>query len=241
MGTAKNLEKHPGAVPALYSSGLKEKAFELSGLLSTGHAHMTELFQTEPPRLRAMLLDETDWRDTPREAGRPYPFGLPYFTRAAETPTLVFPAALSDIFQPRTDLTFPLAAWHELAHAFFLSREVVKTPLWLGEFVPQAAAAAVALREGASVGEHLSQVEKPDFTVRGFTLPATAEEQMRFQNLLLSFSVAIVRQFGDGFLSRLVRSVWGEEDVVSGERAESLFVESLGSGGREWVYSREDF
>ena len=76
--------------------------------------------------------------------------------------------------------------WHELAHAFLLQKEVVRTPAWLGDFVPQAASAAVARRVGLLLDEHLGMIERdPGFTVRGLRGHADADEQMAFQNLLL--------------------------------------------------------
>lgn len=235
------LSSLPGAVPVSYSPGLEDLASEVGDHLTRGGAHLADIFQTEPSHLKTMLLSEEDWPDAPRETERPYPFGLPYFTRSVVPPALVFPEELSRAIRPQTDLTLPLAVWHELAHAFFLQSEVVKTPLWLGEFVPQAASAAVALREGFSVDEHLSQIEVTEFTIRGFGFPASAGDQMQFQNLLLSLSVAAMEEFGDGFIARLVSSLWDETEIVKERRAEELFVASLGEGGREWLNDREGF
>lgn len=241
MGTAPKLEKLPGVVPVLHSPGLGRQASEVGHRLATGCVYLTGIFGSETPRLQAMLLSRADWEHAPRESERPYSFGLPYFTRAAETPTLVFPSELSEALRPRTHLTFPLTVWHELAHAFFLQREIAKMPLWLGEFVPQAASAVVALREGFAIEEHLLRIEPADFTVREFTLPASAGDQMRFQNLLLLLGTAAVRRFGDGFLLRLVRSTQGESEAVSEDRAKRLFTASLGADGPGWLSRREEF
>jgi len=129
-----------------------------------------------------------------------------------------------------------------LAHAFLLDREVVRMPVWLGEFVPQAASAAVARRVGLPLEEHLGRVDpNPDFTVRGLAGPAGAGEQMKFQNLLLLFGVAALREFGEAFLGRIFRALWDERAVVGGARAEELLADALGPGGREWLRSRPEF
>jgi hypothetical protein len=128
-----------------------------------------------------------------------------------------------------------------LAHAFLLQKETVRTPTWLREFVPQAAAVAVARRSGLPLGRHLSRIDEPGFTVREFGGRPEAEEQMAFQNLLLLFGNATLEEFGDGFLGKLVRTLWDEEDVVDEERAEELLAGALGTGGREWLQSRVEF
>jgi hypothetical protein len=146
------------------------------------------------------------------------------------------------VFGPRTPATLPLAVWHELAHAFLLGREVVRTPSWLGEFVPQAASAAIARRTGLPLEGHLSRIDRePGFTVRGFRNPAGAGDQMSFQNLLLVLGAAALREFGEGFLGRLVRALWEEDEMVDEERAEQLLADVLGPGGRGWLASRPEF
>ncbi len=216
-------------------------ASEVGEHLKVGRARLTAILGTTVPELQALVVPEKEWSHAPREAESPYPFGLPYFTRSTTPPALVLPEKLSGVLQPRTRLTLPLAVWHELAHAFFLQGEVVRIPLWLGEFTAQAAAAAVAFREGLSLEGHLSTVERPGFTVRGFELPASASAQMSFQNLLLSFGAAAIERFGDEFVGRLVGSLWEESEVVDEARAEGLLVSSLGKGGREWLAGREEF
>ena len=153
----------------------------------------------------------------------------------------MLPEELSPVFRPRTGELLPLVVWHELAHAYLLDREVVKMPGWLGEFVPQAVSAAVARRVGLRLEEHLERVDPPGFTVRGFSGPADAEEQMKFQNLLLRFGVAALDEFGDGFLGRIFHALWDEKDVVGEDRAEDLLARSLGPGGQEWLRSRPEF
>jgi len=154
----------------------------------------------------------------------------------------VLPEELSPVFRPRTSATLPLAVWHELAHAFLLSREVVRTPAWLGELIPQAASAAIARRAGLPLENHLSQIDgEPGFTVRSFRGPAGAEEQMSFQNLLLLLGVAALERFGDDFLSRILHYLRREDDVVDDRRAEELLADALGPGGREWLASRPEF
>ena len=146
------------------------------------------------------------------------------------------------MFGPRTDATLPLTFWHELAHAFLLGREVVRTPAWFGEFVPQAASAAVARRVSLPLEGHLSRIERePGFTVRGFRGPAGAEDQMSFQNLLLLLGVAALEEFGEGFVRRIFHALWEEDEIVDGERAEELLEDALGQGGREWLVSRPEF
>jgi hypothetical protein len=128
-----------------------------------------------------------------------------------------------------------------LAHAFLLQRETVRTPAWLREFVPQAAAVAVARRSGLPVREHLSRIEEPGFTIREFGGRSDAEDQMAFQNLLLLFGNATLEEFGDGFLGRLASALWNEEEMVDEERAEELLAGALGTGGREWLRTRPEF
>jgi hypothetical protein len=154
----------------------------------------------------------------------------------------VLPEELSTVFRPRTAATLPLTVWHELAHAFLLGREVVRTPAWLGEFVPQAASAAVARRVGLPLREHLSQIEmEPGLTVRSFRGPAGAGEQMSFQNLLLLLGAAALDEFGEGFLRHIFHALWEEDEIVDEGRAEEMLAEALGPDGREWVVSRPEF
>jgi hypothetical protein len=231
-----------GEIPLLYAPRLDEKAGEVRGYLAKGYGTLSGILSFEPPGICAFLVAEEDWRNTPRDNARPYPPGLPYFTRSTKPPALVLPEGLSPVFRPKSAATLPLAIWHELAHAFLLSQEVVRTPAWLGEFVPQAASAAIARRAGLSLEDHLSRVNrKPGFTVRGFRGPAGAEEQMSLQNLLLLLGVAALEEFGEDFLLRTVHGLWREDDVVDEERAEELLAEALGPGGREWLASRPEF
>jgi hypothetical protein len=235
-------ERLDAEVPVLYGPGLAGMARELSGYLVQGYRTLGRILSIEPPEIVAYLVAGEDWTDAPRDNARPYPPGLPYFTRSVETPALVLPEELSTVFRPQTTATLPLTVWHELAHAFLLEREVVRTPAWLGEFVPQAASAAVARRVGLPLEEHLSRIDKdPGFTVRGFRGPAGAEDQMSFQNLLLLLGAAALEEFGEDFLRRVFHALWEEEDIVDGERAEELLGEALGPGGREWLVSRPEF
>jgi hypothetical protein len=231
-----------GAVPVLHAPRLAEKAVEVRGYLTEGYGALAGILSVEAPGITALLVTDEDWKDAPRENARPYPPGLPYFTRSVGPPTLVLPEELSPVFRPGTSATLPLAVWHELAHAFLLGREVVRTPAWLGEFVPQAASAAIARRVGLSLGDHLSRIgREPGFTVRGFGGPAGARDQMSFQNLLLVLGAAALEEFGEGFLKRLVHDLWEEDEVVDEERAEELLADALGPGGREWLASRPEF
>ena len=214
----------------------------MRGHLDHGSKEMSGVLGVEAPGLSALLVADEDWGGAPRENEHPYPPGLPYFTRSVEPPALVLPETLAPVFRPRTGALLPLTIWHELAHAFLLDGEVVKTPAWLGELVPQAASAAVARRVGLPLEEHLRGVDPgPGFTVRGFSGPAGADEQMQVQNLLLLFGAAALREFGEGFLRRIFRALWSEKDVVDGARAEELLAGALGPGGREWLRSRPEF
>jgi hypothetical protein len=225
-----------------YPPRLAETARETRDLLARGSGALAGILGAEPPDLAALVVADEDWEAAPRENARPYPPGLPYFTRAADPPALVLPEGLAPVFRPRTGLLWPLAVWHELAHAFLLRRDVVKTPAWLGELVPQAASAAVAGGSGSALDEHLRLVDRaPGFTVRGFGGRASAEDQMKFQNLLLVFGAAALEEFGAAFLPRLVRALWEEDDVVDGERAEEVLAGALGPGGRAWLSSRPEF
>lgn len=231
-----------GPVPVLHAPGSEERARELHDYLRTGVRELSTLLAIEPPPLEALLVPDEGWREAPRENEKPYPPGLPYYTRAADPPALVIPEELSPAFRPRTAVLLPLTVWHELAHAFLLRESVVRTPAWFRELVPQAAAAAVARRTRLPLGEHLSLADpEPGFTVRGFRGPADAGDQMAFQNLLLRLGDAALAQFGEGFLKKLVRALWEQEDVVDEDRAGKLLAEALGPGGREWLDSRPEF
>jgi hypothetical protein len=235
-------ERLDAEVPLLYAPRLAGKARELSGYLAQGYRTLGRILSVEPPGLIAYLEADEDWREAPRDNARPYPPGLPYFTRSVKPPALVLPEDLSPVFRPRTAATLPLTVWHEMAHAFLLGREVVRTPAWLGEFVPQAASAAVARRVGLPLEEHLSRIERePGFTVRGFSAPAGAGDQMSFQNLLLLLGAAALEVFGEGFLQNIFHDLWEEHEIVDEERAEELLAGALGQGGREWLMSRPEF
>ena len=234
-------ERLNGEIPVVYAPETEEWASELSLLLNTGAAALSTLLGVGLPELEAMLVADEDWNEAPREGERAYPKGLPYFTRSARPPALVLPATLSPVFRPRTQATYPLVVWHELAHAFLLQKEVVRTPAWLGEFVPQAASAAVARRVELPLDEHLGMIDRePGFTIRELRGHADAGEQMAFQNLLLLVGAEAIEEFGDEFLKRLVRALWEETDVVNEERAEELLADALGLGGREWLASRPE-
>jgi hypothetical protein len=229
-------------VPVLYAPRLAGKATELSGYLAQGYGTLGRILSVEPPEIVACLVAGEDWNYAPRDNARPYPPGLPYFTRSIDPPALVLPEELSTVFRPRTAATLPLTVWHELAHAFLLGREVVRTPVWFGEFVPQAASAAVARRVGLPLGEHLSRIERePGFTVRTLSGPAGAGDQMSFQNLLLLLGAAALEEFGENFLRRIFHALWEVDEIVDEERAEELLAEALGPGGREWLVSRPEF
>jgi hypothetical protein len=226
----------------LYAPRLEEKAAGVRGYLAQGYSTLVEMLTVEPPEIIALLVADEDWRDAPRENARPYPPGLPYFTRSVEPPALVLPAELSPVFGPRTATTLPLAVWHELAHAFLLGREVVKTPAWLGELVPQAASARIARKAGLSLEGHLSRIDRePGFTVRAFGGSAGARDQMSLRNLLLLLGAATPEKFGEGFLRRMFHALWDEDQIVDGKRAEELLGDALGPGGPEWLASRPEF
>ena len=234
-------ERLDGAIPVLYPPALEDQARGLCGLLETGARQLTAILSVEPPELQALLVTAEDWSEAPRDKNRPYPQGLPYFTRSITPSALVLPEELSPVFRPRTGALRPLIVWHELAHAFLLQREMVRTPTWLREFVPQAAAVAVARRSNLPLEDHLSRIAVPNFTIRGFGGNSDAEEQMSFQNLLLLFGNATLKEFGDEFLGKLVRTLWDEKDVVDEVRAEELLAEALGTGSRQWLQSRSEF
>ena len=235
-------ERLEGAIPVAHPPGLGERAAKTRALLETGAASLSEILGVETPELEALLVADEDWELAPRENARPYPPGLPYFTRAATPPALVLPETLSSAFEPRTDVTGALVVWHELAHAFLLREPVPRTPIWLREFLPQSLSAAAAHRTGLPLEEHLQEIDQdPGFTVRSFGGKAEAEDQMSFQNLLLVLGAAALEKFGEGFLKRLALALWEETDVVGERRAEELLAGSLGPGGREWLASRAEF
>jgi hypothetical protein len=234
-------ERLDGGIPVAHPPGMEERATELLRILEAGTSSLSEILGVEPPELEALLVADGDWEDAPRDNARPYPLGLPYFTRTVRPPTLVLPETLSPAFQPRTAATGALVVWHELAHAYLLREPLVRTPSWLREFVPQALSAAVAKRKGLPLEEHLAQIGRdPGVTVRGFS-STDAERQMTFQNLLLLLGAATVERFGDAFLRTLAHALWEEREVVGEERAEELLADALGPGGREWLLSRLEF
>ncbi len=231
-----------GEVPMLHAPQLAKLTREIRNYVTQGSGALAKILDEEPPDLAALVVADEDWREAPRETARPYPPGLPYFTRSVEPPALVLPEMLSAAFRSRTEATLPLTVWHELAHAFLLRSEVVRTPAWLGEFVSQATAAAVARRVGLPLEGYLSEIDrKPGFTVRGFGGLAGASEKMSFQNLLLLLGAAALEEFGEGFVGRVVRALREETEVVGEERAEELLAGALGPGGRAWLASRPEF
>jgi hypothetical protein len=235
-------ERLGGRVPVVYPPGLEGRVAEARDLLKAGATALSEILGVEPPELEALLVADRDWGLAPRENERPYPAGLPYFTRAATPPALVLPETLSPAFRPRTAATGALVVWHELAHAFLLREPVPRTPAWLRELVPQALSAAVARRTGLPLAEHLERIDRDvGFTVRGFGERAAADGQMAFQNLLLALGAAAVEGFGEGFLRALAHALWEERDVVNEERAEELLADALGPDGREWLASRPEY
>jgi hypothetical protein len=241
-GPLQGYERLDGPVPVVHPPGLVGRAAEVQDLLETGASALSEILAVESPELVALLVADEDWEVAPRENERPYPPGLPYFTRAARPPTLVLPQTLSPAFQPRTPVTGSLVVWHELAHAFLLREPLPRTPDWLREFIPQALSAAVARRVGLALDEYLEEIERsPGFTVRDYSGRADAEGQMAFQNLLLALGAAALESFGEGFLRTLAHALWSERDVVDEERGEELLAGSLGPGGREWLKSRPEF
>ncbi len=240
--TLPGYERLEGEIPVVHAPAMEETAAKLRRLLQTGAALLSEVLDAKPPKLKAFLVADEDWDEAPRESVRAYPLGLPYFTRSVRPPALVLPVTLSPIFRPRTEATYPLIVWHELAHTFLLKRDVVRTPAWLREFVPQAAAAAVARRVRLPLDKHLRKIDRePGFAVRDLGGHVDAEEQMAFQNLLLLMGAAAVEEFGEGFLEKLVHAMWDETDVVDEERAEELLADALGPDGRTWLRSRSEF
>jgi hypothetical protein len=241
-GSLQGYGRLDGPVPVAHPPGLVERAAEVRDLLEIGATTLSEILAVEPPGIEALLVADEDWGDAPRENERPYPPGLPYFTRATRPPTLVLPQILSPAFRPRTAATGALVVWHELAHAFLLREPLPRIPAWLREFIPQALSAAVARRTGLPLDEHLEEIGRgPGSTIRDYAGRADAESQMAFQNLLLAVGAAALERFGDGFLRTLANALWSERDVVGEERARELLATSLGPGGREWLESRPEF
>ena len=101
-------ERLDAEVPVLYAPLLAGKARELSGYLAQGYRTLGRILSVEPPGIIAYLVAGEDWREAPRDNARPYPPGLPYFTRSVEPPALVLPEHLSPVFRPHTAATLPL-------------------------------------------------------------------------------------------------------------------------------------
>ena len=231
-----------GEIPVFHPPHLEERAAEVRELLEVGTTVLSEVLEIEPPGLETLLVADGDWERAPRENERPYPSGLPYFTRALRPPLVVLPETLSPVFRPRTSATEALIVWHELAHAFLMREPVPRAPAWLRELVPQASSAAVARRAGLPLDEHLGAIDpSPGFTLRDSRGRADAARQMDFQNLLLALGAAALEEFGEGFLKKLAHALWREKDVVDEERAEELLATSLGPGGRRWLEARPEF
>lgn len=242
VASLRGYERLPGAFPVVFAPQERDAAERLRSVLETGAAQLSDLLDAQPPELEALLVPDEDWRRAPRESEHSYPPGLPYFTRSVRPPALVIPGTLSPAIRPRTQATLPLTTWHELAHAFLLQRGVVRTPSWLREFVPQAATAALARRLGLPLEDHLARIDRePGFTVRSFQGPASAGDQMSFQNLLLLLGAAALEDFGEGFLKVLAHALREERDIVDEERAEELLTDALGPGGREWLSARPEY
>ena len=223
-----------------HAPALAGRGREVLAHLEAGLSGLPGLLGLPSPGLEALIVADEDWNEAPRDNARPYPTGLPYFTRSAEPPAIVIPERLSAAIRPGTEATLPLVVLHELAHAFLAGEVSAKTPAWLRELPPQVASAAVARRQRLPLDEHLAEIESPGFTVRGFRTPAGAEEQMAFQNLLLKLGAKALEEFGEGFLRHLVGSL-REENEVGEARAEELLTEALGEGGRGWLAAREEF
>jgi hypothetical protein len=241
-GPLQGYERLDGLVPVVHPPRLEERAAEVRDLLEIGGTALSEILAVESPGIEALLVADEDREEAPRENERPYPPGLPYFTRATRPPTLVLPQTLSPAFRPRTAATGALVVWHELAHGFLLREPLPRTPAWLREFIPQALSAAVARRAGLPLDEHLERIERsPGFTVRDYPGRADAESQMAFQNQLLALGAETLERFGEGFLRTLAHALWSEEDVVDEERAEELLAGALGPGGNGWLKSRPEF
>lgn len=233
------LEAEAGAV-VRHAPSLAQRGQEVLANLEAGLATLPGLLGLPAPELGALVVADTDWETTPRDNHRPYPPGLPYFTRGAGMPTIVIPEELSAAIQPRTRATLPLVVLHELAHAVLDGEVAPHAPAWLRELLPQAASAAMARGQGLPLDDHLAEIESPGFTVRGFRTPASADEQMAFQNLLLKLGAAALEEFGEGFLLRLV-GLLREEVELDEARAEVLLADALGAGGREWLACRKEF
>jgi hypothetical protein len=231
-----------GGIPVFHPPGLEVRASEVRDLLEVGTIALSEILEIEPPRLETLLVADDDWERAPRENERPYPSGLPYFTRASRPPLVVLPETLSPVFQPRTSATEALIVWHELAHAFLMREPKPRAPAWLRELVPQTSSAAVARRARLPLDEHLGAIDPSSgFTLRDSWGRANAARQMDFQNLLLALGAAALEEFGEGFLRTLAHALWSEKDAVDEERAEELLATSLGPGGRRWLGSRPEF
>jgi hypothetical protein len=238
----------PGYLPLVGRAGavvrhapaLAERGREVLAHLESGFATLPGVLGLPKPELEALVVTDDDWHEAPRDSSRPYPRGLPYFTRASNPPALVIPAALSGAITPRTPATLPLVVNHELAHAFLAGDMPSRIPAWLRELPPQTASAIVARHEGVPLDAHLAEMGSPPFTIRSFRTPASAEDQMSFQNLLLRLGAAALEEFGEGFTRRLIFSLRHEEEA-DGARAEALLEGALGEGGREWLRAREEF
>jgi hypothetical protein len=233
------LEGDHGAV-VRHAPSQAERGREVLACLEGGLEKLPGVLGLTAPDLEALVVADDDWNEAPRDNPRPYPRGLPYLTRAAPPRTLVIPASLSAAIRPRTEITLPLVVSHELAHAFLAGAVAAHTPPWLRELPPQTASAAVVRREGLPLNDHLTNVTSPGFTIRGFRIPAGAEDQMSFQNLLLRLGAAALEDFGEGFIRRLVDSL-SREDTVDEARAEKSLAEALGEGGAGWLATREEF
>lgn len=238
----RDYECHTGEITVWYSPGMSQWARDVQHRLEFGAWELSEILDTRPPRLQALIIMKRDRDRAPREREAVYPSGLPYYTGVTNPPTLVLPDILSPVIQPRTEVTGSLIMWHELAHAFLAQEDLQRMPLWLKELTAQSSAAAIARRSGASLDEHLQLIDyRPGFTIRTFKGRASAKEQMQFQNLLLLLGSAALDKFGDEYLQGLVEALRSAPGAVSEERAVQLLAEALDTGGEAWLKSRPEF
>src|SRR3712207_7368936 len=116
-------ERLDGGIPVVHPTGMEGRATELRRLLEKGTCSLSEILGVEPPELEALLVADGDWEEAPRDNARPYPLGLPYFTRAVRPPALVLPETLSPAFQRSEEHTSELQSRQYLVCRLLLEKK----------------------------------------------------------------------------------------------------------------------
>ena len=230
-------------MPVLYAPRLGAKAMELRGYLAEGYRTLSGYSPSSRPEIIALLVADEDWKDAPRDNARPYPPGLPYFTRSVEPPALVLPEELSHRVQAKDRRH---AAPYRLARAGprLLARAGGREDPGLARGVRPAGRLGGDRPQGRSLAGRASVADRKGARVYGAELPWVRRGRgirCRSRTCCCCSASAALEEFGEGFLRRIFHALWEEDEIVDEERAEELLADALGPGGREWLASRPEF